>query len=627
MCLGSGFGCVLPLLAGVLGCACPRARSACTPPLLAGCAVWVCVFGLGFQLRPATPGWGAGVCVIVCALCLYPTTPGSGVRSRCVCLGSGFGCSPPLRTGVLRCAPLCASSACTPPLLAGVCGVGVGVWARVLVALRLIWRGCWAVRLCVRPPLVPRHSWLRCWGVRVFVCPLCLYPATPGWDVRRGCGCLGSGFGCAPPLLAGALGCACLCARSACTPPLLAGVCAVGLCAWAPDSAGLRHSWLGCWGVYVLLWALGTYPATSGWVVGVCVFLCHLRLHPATPGWGVRCGCMCLGSVIGCTQPLLARPLGRACVCLRAPLVPRHCWPGCAVSVRAVEHEFRLRPATPGWGVRCGCVCLRLVLGCTLPLLAGPLGRACVCVPAPLVPHDSWLECVVWVFLCLGSGFSCAPPLLAGVSGCLFVFLRAPPVPCHSCLGCAACVCVLGLRLRLRPATPGRGVGVCVCSCARSACTPPLLAGVLGCVRLCAGSACTPPLLAGVPGVWLGCCLAPVLVPWFIACCARCPGLSHPVAVVGCHLSKCGGCGWRACLSGVPCGPAFGRHVSSVPVALGALVGFPDAVVPFPIPGAVAPGFTGRLRGARGGRLRRVHFPVPPVFRLGTRPVHRGCFV
>ena len=73
------------------------------------------------------------------------------------------------------------------------------------------------------------------------------------------------------------------------------------------------------------------------------------------------------------------------------------------------------------------------------------------------------------------------------------------------------------------------------------------------------------------------CGSAPVLVPWL----------------------------WpAACLSGVPRGPALLRRASSGPVALGAPVGFPGAVVPFPIPVACAPGFTGRLRGARGGRPR-----------------------
>ena len=46
------------------------------------------------------------------------------------------------------------------------------------------------------------------------------------------------------------------------------------------------------------------------------------------------------------------------------------------------------------------------------------------------------------------------------------------------------------------------------------------------------------------------------------------------------------------------------RRASSVPVTLGALVGFLVAVVPSPTPWAVPPGFTGWLRGARGGQPR-----------------------
>ena len=130
LCLGSGLGCVPPLLAGVSGfvSACVRAPLAPRHSCL-GCAVWVWVFELGSRLRPATPGWGVVVCVFVCVL------------------------------------PL------SPPLLAGARGVGVCV--------------------LVRGSAAPRHSWLGCWGVCVMVWALPLYPATPGWGLRCGCVCLG----------------------------------------------------------------------------------------------------------------------------------------------------------------------------------------------------------------------------------------------------------------------------------------------------------------------------------------------------------------------------------------------------------------------------------------------------
>ena len=306
-CLGSGFGCARPLLDGVLGCVCVCVLAPLVPRhSWLGWAVWVCVLGLGFRLRPATPGWGVGL----------------------------FAC-------------LCARSACTPPLLAGECGVRVCVWARVSAAPRHSWLGCWGVRVCVRAPLVPRHSWVGCavwvcvlglgfwlrpatpgWSVKVcvFVCTLRLYAATPGWDVGCGCVRFGSGFSCAPPLLAGVLGHARRCACSPCTPPLLAGVCGVGVCAWARVSAAPRQSWLGCWGVLVCVRApllprhswLGCAvwvcvfglqfrlrPASPGWGVWVCVFVCTPRLDPATPGWGLRSGCGCLGSGFGCVPPFV----------------------------------------------------------------------------------------------------------------------------------------------------------------------------------------------------------------------------------------------------------------------------------------------------------------------------------
>ena len=514
-----------------------------------GVPVWLCVLGLGFRLRPATPGWGVRVCVCLCArsACTPPLLAGL-FGCGCVCLGLVFGWAPPLLAGVLGCACLCACSACTPQLLAGVCGVGVCAWPRVWAAPRHSWLGCavwvcvlglgfrlrpatpgWHVGVCVClclrsacvPPLLagvcgvgvcawarafaaPRHSWLGCRDVCLLVCALRLYPATPGWGVRCERVCLGSGFGWATPHLAGVLGCACLCARSACTPPLLAGVCVLGLGFWL-------------------------HPATPGWGVGVCVFVCALRLYPATPGWGMRCGCVCLGSGFACAPPLLAGVSGSVCACVRASLVPRHSWlghavwacmlglgfwlhpasPGWGVAVGVFVCALRLYPVTSGWGVRCGCVCLGSGFGCAPPLLAGMSGCVCACVGAPLVARHSWLGCAVWACV-LGLGFRRAPPLLAGVLGFVCVCVRALLVPRHSWLGCAVWVCVFGLGFGLRPATPGWGVGVCVCLCARSACTPPLLAGVCG-VGVCAWA----PVLAGPRLSWLQC--------WVVRVCVRAP--------------------------------------------------------------------------------------------------------
>ena len=389
------------------------------------------MLGLGFRLCHATPGWGVGVCVYLCArsACIPPLLAWLGGVGVCI-LGCKFGLRP-ASPGlvVVVCVWLCASSAFTPPLLAGVCALGVSAWAQVLAA--------------------PRHSWLGCWGVCVFVCTLRLYAATPGWVVRCVC-VLGLRFllRLATPGLGVAV-CVCLCARSACT----------------------RNSWLG----------RAVWP---------CVLGLGFQLRPATPCWGVGV-CVCLCARSACAPPILAGVCGVwVCAWARVPATPRHSWLGC-LGPRVFVCALLMYPATPGWGVRCGCVCFR-------------------------------------------SGFGCPTPLLAGL---------------------------------------------------------------LGCVCRCAPSACTPPFLAGFTGVWLWCCLAPVPVPWFVAGYARCPGLRHQVTVVP----------WlwpAACHSGVPRGPALVRRALSRPFAVCAPVGFPDAVVPFPIPGACATRLIWRLRGARGGRPR-----------------------
>ena len=466
VCLDLSFGCAPPLLAGVFGCVCVCVRAPLVPcHSCLGCAVWVCVLQLSFRLRPAYPGWG---------------------------VGGGVGLS--------------ARSACTPPLLAGACGAGVCAWARVSAA--------------------PRHSWLGCWGVCVFVCRLCLYPATPGWGVRCGCVCLGSGFKCAPRLLAVVLGCVfvclrallvlhhswlgcvlwvwvfglrfrlcpvtpgwgvglcvCLCAHSACTLQLLAGVCGVAVCAWARVSAAPRHSWPGCW--------------------AVCVFVCALRLYLATPGWGLRCGCVCLGSGVGFAPPLLAGVLGCVCVCMLAPpgpvplqagacgagvcawalffAAPRHSWLGC-------------------WGV---CVYLCARSACTPPLLAGPCcAGVCAWALVSAAPRHSGLGC--WgVCVCLCAHSACTLPLPAGVCGvgvCAWALVSA--VPRHSWLGCWG-VCLFVCALWLYPTSPGSGVW-CGCGCLGSGfgCAPPLLADVFGSVCVCVRTPLVP------WNSWLGCAVS-----------------------------------------------------------------------------------------------------------------------
>ena len=158
----------------------------------------------------APPAAPSGCCPLlsfcrVYAGCADPPPRAAGCGALCFALSRVVSC------GAAVCGCLCSRSSCTPPILIRLCGVGVCAWARVSAT--------------------PRHSWLGCWDLCVIVSAILLYPTTPGWGVRCGCVCVGSGFGCAPPFLAGSLGCVCLCLCSACTPPFLAGVCGLAVCA------------------------------------------------------------------------------------------------------------------------------------------------------------------------------------------------------------------------------------------------------------------------------------------------------------------------------------------------------------------------------------------------------------
>ena len=152
--------------------------------------------------------------------------------------------------------------------------------------------------------------------------------------------------------------------------------------------------------------------------------------------------------------------------------------------------------------------------------LAYPVPKACMHVPGSGVPR------------CLGVARSASSPKAAQALGCslnpgLRVTLgrvncmaQAASVPGLWTLGllllCCACVRVsllrpahqswLGSRMRVfgygfwpRPANPCWGLW-CVCLGLGLACTPAILAGVLGCLRSCACFARTAPFLAGACG-------------------------------------------------------------------------------------------------------------------------------
>ena len=318
-----------------------------------GCGVWVCVLGLRFRLRPATPGRGVGVCVCLCARPAWSPAP------------PGWGCG------------------------AGVCA---GAWVAAS----------------------PRHSWLGCWGVCAFVCAACMYPATPGWGVRCGRVCMGSGFNCAPRLLVGASGCVCL---RACAPFLP------------------RHSWRGDVCVFGFRFRLlsGLVPA---WVLGR-VASCVRRVGFPSPSGGVACGVQVCGSCRGwgLSPPLplffcfLGLRGGRwfSALSCRGFVVSVACCPG--LGSRGLRPPFPSRsgcafvfsfcPSLPQRGV---CWCVWGVLSSGGLLLSVASRRFWLGGP------PVFLRGAPWVLSSVPSGWGVCPPLVVWVGGFVAVGVsRAHP--------------------------------------------------------------------------------------------------------------------------------------------------------------------------------------------------------
>ena len=239
-------------------------------------------------------------------------------------------------------------------------------------------------------PQTSNHSW------RVLVWALRLHPATPGLGARRESVCLGSGFGCTPPLLA---------------------------CAGLGAPLAPCHSWLGC-------------------APSMCVFALGLRLHPATPGWGVGV-CVCcwawLSSVV--SWMILVAPgvvsRWRAVVCpwvLCCAVLLRVVPPGlallCAVLFRFAPFGASAR-CVVSWGAvrRLGVMCL------LAPCFVLSPRAVCVllwCVAAWCCSLLCFVPCAPWgVVLCV----SCR---LRPVRFCCVV--RSPPVPCSPVL-CPVVLC------------------------------------------------------------------------------------------------------------------------------------------------------------------------------------------
>ena len=222
----------------------------------------------------------------------------------------------------------------------------------------------------VRAPLVPRPSWL---GRAAWVCVLGLgfrlCPATPGWGVGVR---------------------VCLWERSTCTPPLLPGVCGAGVGALAQVAAAPCHSWLGCWGVCVFVCAFRLYPAPLGRGGGVCVCCCACSACTPPLLTGV------CGVVLGVWAGVSAAPrhswLGRwgVRVCVPAPPVPRHSWPGCAAWVFVLGLGFRLRPASAcsSWPGRAGRPPGRVLVRLTFSF--GRFGFLLCLAPSRLGLPPSW---------------------------------------------------------------------------------------------------------------------------------------------------------------------------------------------------------------------------------------------
>ena len=297
-----------------------------------------------------------------------------------------------------------------------------------------------------------------------------------------------------------------------------------------------------------------------------------LRAGFARSGGGMRAprgGASCLGvgrPGWGALPPPTARPLGG----LPGPTT-HWLWVrgGAGVGTRHQPHSAR---SCVLWGRYEGARRGRLLPGCG----ASGVRRS----PTPDCPPS-------------GRAAGAHYPLAVGAGGCGRG--DPSPTPQRALLQAGFARCGGGMRV------PGGGASCLGLGRPGSSALPPPTARPLGGLP---GPTTHYLWVRGGAGVGARLSLAPCPVPRFVVCCPHFPGFAAPGGRCGLAPVLMPWLWPAACLSGVPRGPALVRRSSTGPVALGAPVGFPVTVVPTPTPGAVAPGFTGWLRGARGGRPR-----------------------
>ena len=543
----------------VLRARCPGPLGSCSPVRPLG--VLLCVCRVLSHLAPVHQ-CARSVCCVTCAVSwatwlLFTGVPARFVVLRVRCPGPLGSCSPVCPLGGLCC--VCGVLRHLAPVhrCAGmVCCVACAVsWATLLLFTGAPAR-CVVLRLqCPGPP-----------GSRTPVCLLSVLLCL--------CGVLDH-----------------LAPVHRCAPSVLRFACAVSWATWLlftgvpARCVALRLRCPGPLGSHSPLCPLGVLCCARG-VLG------HLApVHRCAPsprcvpraasratwllftGVPARCVVLCVRcpGTLGSCSPVC--PLGVLCC---ACGVPGHLAPvqRCACSLRCVARAASWATWLLLTGVRARCVVLRVPcpgpLGscsamCPLGVLCcvcGVLGhlapvhrcaRSVLCFPCA-VSWATWLLFTLaparWVVLrvrCPGPLGSCSPvcPLgrlccVYGVLGRLALVHRSARSVCCA-LGCACGVACAARRCGARTGPSGRQLFVAGRGGVR--CQAPIVPS--GRRLFVAGRDWVPSgrALVHPDGGW--CCLAPVPVQCFAACCARSPGSRHPAAVVSWQLSVCLRCGRR----------------------------------------------------------------------------------